>query len=230
MAVSEGFIKICGITSEDDALLCAAMGADAIGFIFASGSPSQITPRRARDIASRVPDGVLTVGVFRNEAPERVVEIMYEANLKCAQLHGHETAEESRYVAERVPAVIKVFDAGDPGVDRLSDYGAKIAMVDNAKPGSGEVFDWKLLDTNSSARLLLAGGLGPDNVAHAIQSVRPWGVDAKSGLETEPQRKDPTKVRLFVQRAREAFAQLVPEDGEAVERTTGELIYDWLDE
>lgn len=230
LAVSEGFVKICGITSEDDALLCSAMGADALGFIFAP-STSQVTPRRARDIVSRLPDGVLTVGVFRNEAPERVVEIMHEANLKTAQLHGHESEEESRWIAERVPMVMKAFGAGDPSIDRASHYGAPVVLVDNVRPGSGEVFDWKVLDTSPGrAKLVLAGGLDPDNVAQGIATVAPWGVDTKSGVEASPGKKDPTKVRLFVRNARDAFAQLVPDDADTVERTVGDQLYDWLDE
>lgn len=226
-----GFIKICGITSEDDALLAVAMGADAVGFIFAP-STSQVTVGRARDIAKRLPSHVLTVGVFRNEAPERVVEIMGEAGLGAAQLHGHETADESKWVAERVPSVIKAFGAGDPAIDRASSYGASAVLVDNVKPGSGEVFDWKLLDSGSArTKLILAGGLGPANVADAIAQVSPWGVDAKSGVEAEPGRKDPMKLRQFVLAAREAFERAGPGTADPAPVTEdGEQIYDWLEE
>ncbi len=225
-----GFVKICGITSEDDALLCAALGADALGFIFAP-STSQITAKRARDIAKRVPKEILTVGVFRNEAPERVVDMVHAAGLKAAQLHGHESAEESMWIAERIPMVIKAFGAGDPNVDRIRLYGAAAVLVDNISPGSGEVFDWRLLDnTPGAAKLILAGGLHPGNVADGIAQVQPWGVDTKSGVEAEPGRKDPTKVRLFIQHARESFAQLDVADAVRLHQTEPDAIYDWRDE
>ena len=142
------FVKICGITSEEDALLAVAMGADAIGFLLAP-SKRQITATRARDIAARLPPEVLTVGVFRNELKERVVEFTHAAGLKAVQLHGNETAAESSWVSERVPMVIKAFVAGDPDIDRQADYGAEVVHVEGKEPGSGVVFDWKLLDTKS---------------------------------------------------------------------------------
>jgi len=96
------FVKICGTTTEEDALLAVAMGADAVGFIFAP-SPRQISPSRVHDIVRRLPPEVLTVGVFRNELPERVVEVVNSAGLRGAQLHGRETPDQARFVKERVP-------------------------------------------------------------------------------------------------------------------------------
>ncbi len=225
-----GFVKVCGITTEDDALLCAAMGADAVGFVFAP-STSQVTPNRARDVAKRVPNEVLTVGVFRNEAPERVVEIVNGAGLRAAQLHGHESIEDSLWIAERVPIVIKSFGAGDPNIDRASQYGAAAVLVDNITPGSGEVFDWRLLDSSpGAAKLILAGGLNADNVGDGITQVRPWGVDAKSGVESEPGRKDPTKVRLFIRAARAAFINLAEAREHTEPTESAEQIYNWIEE
>jgi len=195
------FVKICGTTSEADALLAVAMGADAIGFIFAP-SQRQIAPGVASDIAKRLPSEVLTVGVFRNEAPARVVEIVNTVGLRAAQLHGHETADESRWVRERVPFVIKVFPAGAPVVAKAADYGADVIMLDSPRPGSGQIFDWTLAEVPDGLRLLLAGGLTPDNVTEAIARVRPWGVDAVSGVERSPGVKDPVKVRAFVAAAK----------------------------
>jgi len=211
-------------------LLCAAMGADAVGFIFAP-STSQVTPNRARDIAKRVPNEVLTVGVFRNEAPERVVEIVNGAGLRAAQLHGHESIEDSLWIAERIPIVIKSFGAGDPNIDRASQYGAAAVLVDNITPGSGEVFDWRLLDSSpGAAKLILAGGLNADNVADGIAQIGPWGVDAKSGVESEPGRKDPTKVRLFIRAARAAFIELAEAREHPEPAESAEQIYDWIEE
>ena len=105
-------IKICGITSEPDAMLAAALGADAVGFIFAP-SPRQVSPQAVRSIIERMPPEILTVGVFRNESRVRVVDIVNSIGLRAAQLHGDETIEDTQWIAERVPLVIKAFPAGN---------------------------------------------------------------------------------------------------------------------
>jgi len=198
------FVKICGTTSEEDALLAVAMGADAIGFIFAPSS-RQIAPALAGDIAKRLPSEVLTVGVFRDQSPQRVVEIMEATGLRAAQLHGRETAEQTVWIHRRVRIVIKAFSAGDRAIADAAAYGADLLLLDAAAPGSGRVFDWKLAeDVPPGQRLILAGGLGADNVAEAIAKVNPWGVDAVSQLESSPGRKDPRKLRAFIAAARDA--------------------------
>src|SRR5207302_5229503 len=136
-------VKICGNSSEEDALLAVAMGADAVGFIFAP-SARQIAPVVVADIVKRLPPEILTVGVFRDDAPERVVEVVHSTGLRAAQLHGHETAEQSRWIRERVPFTIKVFAAGDRAVRDAGDYGSDVVMIDNPTPGSGQVFDWSV--------------------------------------------------------------------------------------
>ena len=199
------FVKICGITSEQDALLAVAMGADAVGFNFVPSSPRFLATSRAADIVKRLPPEILTVGIFRDDAPARVVDLVHQAGVRAAQLHGHESAEDSRWIRARVPLVIKAFPGGDPELARAVAYGADAVMVDSASPGSGQVFDWSLAEgAPSGVRLLLAGGLTPDNVAEAVERVRPWGVDVASGTESEPGVKDPTKVRLFIQAAKAA--------------------------
>ncbi|HEY4377035.1 MAG TPA: phosphoribosylanthranilate isomerase, partial [Acidimicrobiales bacterium] len=171
------FVKICGITREEDALLAVAMGADAVGFIFAP-SKRQIAPAIARDIAKRLPPEILTVGVFRDQSAQQVVEIVNSAGLRAAQLHGHETAETTKWIRGRVPFVIQGFVAGDPGLDRAETYGADAILIDSPEPGSGLVFDWGLAEGRPDGmRLIMAGGLTPANVADAIDAVRPWGVD-----------------------------------------------------
>jgi phosphoribosylanthranilate isomerase len=198
------FVKVCGTTSEEDALLAVAMGADAVGFIFAP-SPRQVSPRLVRDIVKRLPPEILTVGVFRDEVPARVIEIVQGTGLRAAQLHGHESPEQAQQVKARVPILFKAFAAGDSAVRKARSYGAAAVLVDNPEPGSGHVFDWRLAeDVPGGLRLMLAGGLGPDNVAEAIHTVHPWGVDACSGLEAEPGRKDPRKLRAFIANAKEA--------------------------
>lgn len=198
------FVKVCGTTTEEDALLAVAMGADAVGFIFAP-STRQVAPAHVRDIARRLPPEVLTVGVFRDEAPERVVEIVHAARLRAAQLHGRERPEDVRWVRERVGVVIKSFGAGDPAVAGAGAYGADAVLVDNPRPGSGRTFDWSLAeDVPRNLRLVLAGGLHADNVGAAIARVHPWGVDVTTGVEAVPGHKDPRRLRAFIAAAKAA--------------------------
>lgn len=215
------FVKVCGITSEEDALLAVALGADAVGFIFAP-SPRQIAPQRAAEIARRLPPEVLTVGVFRDAGRDTVVRTVQSAGLKAAQLHGHETPAECRFVRERLPRVIKVFAAGDAAVTRSAEWAADFIMLDAPSPGSGKVFDWSLAEGTGVPRLLLAGGLHPGNVAEAVAAVRPYGVCVDSGVEASPGRKDPVKMRAFIVTARAAEPRRY--DG------PGDGLYDWEEE
>ena len=129
------FVKICGITNEDDALLSVAMGADALGFNFVSGSVRQIAPQVSYDITRRLPAEILTVGVFRNELPERVISLAHKAGVKAVQLHGHETPEQCIEIAKQFRWVIKAFSAGDPNLPRADEYGTDMVMIDGAEPG-----------------------------------------------------------------------------------------------
>lgn len=216
------FVKICGTTTEEDALLAVAMGADAIGFIFAP-SPRQVAVPVVRDIVRRLPPEVVTVGVFRNQAPEQVVKIVNGIGLRAAQLHGREPAEGVRFVVERVPMVIKAFVAGDPAIAKAKEFGAQVLMIDAPSPGSGQVFDWRLADgVPAGSRVLMAGGLTPDNVADAIGQVKPWGVDVVTGVEAEPGHKDPVKLRAFVAAARAAAVPAYEGEGDGP--------FDWQEE
>ena len=198
------FVKICGMTTEDDALLAVAMGADAVGFVFAP-SVRQIAPTRAADIAKRLPPDILTVGVFRDEAPDRVIETIARTGLRAAQLHGRETPDVTAEVKASVPFVIKGFVAGSAALDSARDHDADLFLIDAATPGSGQVFDWSLAENAPRSKpLIMAGGLTPANVAEAIAKVQPWGVDVASGVEKEPGLKDPRKVRAFVAIAKAA--------------------------
>ena len=198
------FVKVCGTTSEEDALLAVAMDADAIGFVFAP-SPRQISPALVADIVKRLPPEIITIGVFRDESPARVVEVVNQVGLKGAQLHGRETPEQARWVRHRIPVLIQAFATGDPAIEEAGDYGADAVLLDAPSPGSGRVFDWKLAEgAPDGLRLILAGGLTPENVGDAIAAVHPWGVDVATGVESEPGRKDPRKLRAFVACARAA--------------------------
>ena len=199
------WVKICGITTVDDALLSVALGADSLGLNFVSGSVRQIAPAQARNITTRVPGEILTVGIFRNEAKERVVDLVLNNGLGAAQLHGHETPDEVAWVADRVPTVIKAVSAGTEQARRADEFPVPTILVDAAVPGAGETFDWSLTESlPEDKRILLAGGLNPDNVADAIAQVRPWGVDVASGVEQSPGRKDPSALRRFIQNAKAA--------------------------
>ena len=236
------FVKICGITNEDDALFAVAMGADAVGFNFATGSPRQIAPTQARDIARRLPPEVMTVGVFRDEAPPRVVELVHAAGLHGVQLHGHETPAEGKWVRQRVQFLIQAFAAGDRMLERVDEYTAADAvLIDSPSPGSGQVFDWVLAEgLPLGRRVILAGGLTPDNVAEAVHRVHPWGVDVATGVERAPGRKDAAKVRRFVNEAKraaeadgeESIDLLAPIDVSVSSYAVDDepLVYDWEDD
>jgi phosphoribosylanthranilate isomerase len=198
------FVKICGITNEQDALLAVALGADALGFVFAP-SPRQISPALAREIVKRLPPETVTVGVFRNETPSRVIKIVNEARLQGAQLHGHETPAMTAEVATDVRFVIKAVVAGSQDAAAANDFASDAILVDGLHPGSGTAYDWELLqDIPTEIRLMLSGGLTPENVAAGIMQVRPWGVDVSSGVEKAPGLKDAVRMRHFITNARDA--------------------------
>jgi phosphoribosylanthranilate isomerase len=222
------WIKICGITNEEDALLAVSQGADALGFNFAPGSPRQVTPNVVGEILHRLPPGIITVGVFRDEFKERVVEVVNTLGLGGAQLHGREPVSDIRWIRRRVGFVIQGFAAGDPAIAAVGNGPVDIVLVDADNPGGGVVFDWALTDAvPAGVRLLLAGGLHADNVAAAIRRVRPWGVDVASGVETfaGSGRKDARKLRMFIEHAREAGAELA---GDPWAPDPDAEPYDWM--
>ena len=216
------FVKICGITTEEDGLLAVGLGADAVGFVFAP-SKRRVTVRTAREIAARLPEDVMTIGVFRDESPNRVVESVQRAGLVGAQLHGHESPEQVTSIRTRLRFVVKAFAAGSSDLDHLDRYQVDAVLLDAPTPGSGEVFDWSLADAvPDQHRVILAGGLTPANVGAAVSQVQPWGVDVSPGVERTPGRKDGPLLRRFVAAARAAEPE--PQHPE------GALPYDWRDD
>ena len=213
------FVKICGITNEDDALLAVAMGADAVGFVFAP-STRQIAPQLAFDITRRLPPEILTVGVFRNEHPSRVIELAHKSGVKAVQLHGRESSTQTIEIASQIRWVIKAFGSDDENLPRADQYGTDMILLDAPSPGSGKVFDWSLAgDAPDSVKLILAGGLTPENVGAAVHEVQPWGVDVSSGVEKSPGKKDALAVKRFIENARaEAVTPYLGDD---------DLPYDW---
>jgi len=217
-------VKICGITSAEDALMAAALGADAVGFVFAP-SPRQVTVGTVRDITRRLPPNLVTVGVFRDQEPRFVIDTLLGAGLRAAQLHGHETADDAAAIRPYCQALIVALSAGESRWEAVADYGADAVLVDGPSPGSGRVFDWSVVEgAPASGRLILAGGLTPDNVGEAVRSVHPWGVDTSSGVQVDgdPTRKDPRRVQAFIRAARAA----APEPHHA----SGHGPFDWAED
>ena len=189
-------IKICGITNREDALAAVDAGASALGFNFYAGSPRYVTPETAASIAEDLP--VLKVGVFVDEAD--VTGIAARSRMDVAQLHGSESPSDVPH-GLRVWKAFRVTQDWDASI--LSGYSVEAVLLDGPSPGTGNAFDWRR--ASGIPNLILAGGLGPDNVAEAVRQVRPWGVDACSRLEREPGRKDHEKVRRFIKAAMESL-------------------------
>lgn len=202
-------VKICGITNVEDARVAVEAGADAIGFIFAE-SPRRVTPERARDILNEVPLGrTVAVGVFVDENPDRMCEVAEMVGLTVLQLHGDESPEIVRELRSFTFDVVKSFRVGAERdvTGRLRDYDATAFLLDTYVPsqpgGTGKTFDWQLaVDAKRFGRVILAGGLGVDNVREAIATVSPYGVDASSRLEVRPGVKDHDLVRTFIRRVK----------------------------
>ncbi|MCD6404292.1 MAG: phosphoribosylanthranilate isomerase [Planctomycetes bacterium] len=199
--------KICGIMRVEDALAAVQAGADAVGFVFAE-SPRRVTPEEASRIVSILPPFVCPVGVFVDAASGEVQRTAREVGLHCVQLAGGESPE---YIGKLAGlTVIKTIHvAGSEDVERAARYEDAWILLDTASAkaagGTGEVFPWRYAAGLAAARqVILAGGLGPCNVAQAIDEVRPWGVDVSSGVETSPGIKDAGKIRDFIAAVRSA--------------------------
>jgi phosphoribosylanthranilate isomerase len=190
-------LKICGITSQEDATAAVAGGATAIGFNFYRRSPRYLAPERAAGIQSA--PGVRRVGVFVDEARERVEEIARIAALDVAQLHGGETPAD-------YPASLAVWKAVRVGevldLSRWRDCPAEALLLDG--PSSGRSFDWRLAAA-APKPVILAGGLDAMNVAEAVALAHPWGVDACSRIESAPGKKDHRKMNEFLEAAKAAL-------------------------
>lgn len=193
-------VKICGITNPEDAIFAAALGADALGFNFYEGSPRYVSPECAAEIVSRLPPFATPVGVFVNEARERIEAIIHLVGLRAIQLHGDEPPKACRGYSIPVIRAVRV-DAGFHPSE-LSPYPVETFLLDTAKSGfyggTEESFDWSLARAASSfGRIILSGGIHAGNVADAIGEVQPYGVDSSSGVESAPGCKDHEKLTAF---------------------------------
>ncbi len=223
-------VKICGVTTPDDAMLAAAAGADAVGFNFVAGSPRRIDPTVARAAVAALPPGVLAVGVFAGTPAPEILAVVRAAGLAAVQLHGH--LEEGTAVdppdrcgelgglpvirAVRLEAdglaaarrwLAAATAAGRPPDMLIVDAGVPRATAAGQLGGTGHTVDWEALAREQPLPMpaALAGGLTPANVAAAIAATGLRAVDTASGVEAEPGRKDPGLIRAFVAAARQAF-------------------------
>lgn len=199
-------VKICGITNLEDALIAVEAGADALGFVFFQGSPRHISPRQAADIIRHLPPFVQTVGLFVNEALATVNQLSDQCGLDIVQLHGEESPDYCLAVQRRI---IKAFRVKDSSVlDDLANYRVAACLLDAWSPaahgGTGTTFNWEIAAVAAAShRIILAGGLTPDNTAEAVATVNPYAVDVSSGVECAPRKKNAALLRAFVEAARQ---------------------------
>jgi phosphoribosylanthranilate isomerase len=200
--MSRVLVKICGITCVEDALAAVEAGADALGFNFYPKSPRFTSVEKAAKIAQKVSQNTLKVGVFVDACAEEIALIVREAGLDVAQVYGDVRGLTVRFW--------QALSAGPGLKESMTASAAEAYLIDTPagaqRGGTGRSFNWSLV-RDLPGKIVLAGGLGPDNVAEAIRQVRPWGVDACSRLESAPGRKDAAKVRALIQAVREAEAQ-----------------------
>lgn len=203
-------IKICGITNLDDALLCVDAGADALGFIFVSGTPRCVTAEAAARVIAALPPFVTPVGVFWDHAPGQVKATAEECRLGALQFHGAEAPED--LLEHRLPVIKTLKVTGAADLARMSAYRVAAFLLDSPVKWSEGLarppIPWDVAAEAARRHpVLLSAGLTPDNVSTAIRRVRPYGVDVNSGVEARPGRKDGARVRRFVTEARAAAAE-----------------------
>jgi phosphoribosylanthranilate isomerase len=212
------WVKICGMTNLEDALVAVEAGADAVGFVFYEKSPRKISVEAAREIVEKLPERVDKIGVFVNETPERVSTVADEAGLTAVQFHGDEYERPEKYVVNRtaffcLPAIETIRKWKNSVFFTFHDFPnlAGIILDSGSKEergGTGKTFAWGeaysfISTTGNLHPVIVAGGLTPANVGWAVGFLKPWGVDVASGVEARPGKKDPEKVRAFVKAVRE---------------------------
>ena len=202
-------LKICGITRPTDAEQAVRLGATALGFVFWPDSPRAVTTERAAEIVAALPAGITTVGVFVNQAPEAIRQTVAKAGIGVVQLHGDEPPSDG---ASLGATVFRAVTLENFETVRAAWPGDTIFLLDAADPvrrgGTGRRVDWeRASEIARHTRVILAGGLTPENVADAIATVRPFGVDVSSGVEAAPGVKDAGKMARFLASAREAAAE-----------------------
>jgi phosphoribosylanthranilate isomerase len=199
------WIKICGLSTPETVDAAIDAGADAVGFVFAAGSPRTVTADLAKELVSRVPEGIDAVGVFRDQEIDEVVGIASEVGLTTLQLHGGEAASDFARARDAGFFTIRAVAASDylreSPEDRAS-FDHDLLLLDAAEPGSGRLVDASEIAGKVDEAWILAGGLTPANVQEAIARLDPDGVDVSSGVESERGVKDPARIRAFIEAVR----------------------------
>jgi len=193
--------KICGITNIDDALFASELGADALGFIFVKTSPRYINPSTAQNIISALPPFVTPVGVVADAIHDEILELIEEAGVRCVQFHGNELPEQ---LTDLPVPIYKSFRVNNEfNLQTLLRYKVSAFLLDTyiegILGGTGKTFDWEIaVKAKTYGRIILAGGLTPENIAEAARKVQPYAVDVNSGVESAPRKKDKNKLgQLF---------------------------------
>lgn len=212
-------IKVCGITSAEDANDAIQAGVDALGFIFVESSPRYISPEKAKEIIAQLPPFIHYVGVFLDNNPIEVEEIIDYCGLSFVQLHGKEDAEYCQKLAQvATPCkIIKAFRVGRKSLAAdFKPYEEFVkgflldTYVDGQEGGTGKPFDWSIIESlDLQLPIILAGGLTPENAGEAVCDVRPFAIDVNSGVESEPGKKDIEQLRLLIQRVAAADSESV---------------------
>jgi len=199
-------VKICGITNIDDALSATDFGADALGFIFVKSSPRYITPRAAQKIIQELPPFVVPVGVIDEMAHNGILEIIGQTGIGCVQLHGEEMPKQIRQYPVPVVQSFRVDSDFDPEILRRYRGPAYLldTKVSGVLGGTGQTFDWEIaVQAKKYGRIILAGGLNPENILEAARRVQPYAVDINSGVEERPGKKDLTKLKLLFEQLKQ---------------------------
>lgn len=205
-------IKICGITREQDARAAVASGANALGLVFYEKSPRHVTPEQAARVAAAIPPFVTVVGLFVNPSAEEVRNVLRQVPLDILQFHGEEPPEFCAQFGRPYLKAIRV----KPSVDlvqcaaRYSGAQGLLldAYVEGTHGGTGASFDWALIPHDLPLPVILSGGLAPENVAQAVEQVRPYAVDVSSGVEAAKGIKDAAKIAAFINEVKKTDVQL----------------------
>ena len=202
-------IKICGITNLDDGLEAIAAGVDALGFVFVPNTPRYITPSQAKLVIKQLPPFITNVGLFVDNEIGEIEDIVNHCKLDAVQLHGNESPEMCTKIRFQTKVIKSFHVKKEPQVLRneIENYRVDAYLLDTfikgKAGGTGQTFDWRIAE-GLSQRIIVAGGLTPNNIGTAIAQLQPYGVDVSSGVEKSPGKKDTNKIHSFVRQVRKA--------------------------
>lgn len=195
-------VKICGITNPEDALEAVSQGADALGLVFYPPSPRAVTIEQAGEIVRRIPPFVTIVGLLVNASRDEIGEILPKVRIDLLQFHGDETPDDCNGHGRPYIKAIRMRDGVDLHAEQERYSAAQGLLLDTYRKGipggTGDIFDWESIPADMAGSIILAGGLTPDNVAQAVQQVRPYAVDVSGGVEKEKGVKDREKIAAFM--------------------------------